>query len=660
MTSSQTRTSDYEIGVGKQDITGNVLGLGMMGYGTPEQKTWGIQLRLWSRAFIMRDTDSGKRVVFVCADLCFISQSIKLAVIRKLRRRFEGLYDHENVMITATHTHSGPGGYSHYPLYNITTWGFSSQNFRRIVNGIFQSVITAHRQLKPGLFFMNRGELTGISVNRSPEAYRANPDSIEYPHDTNKEMTVCTFTTLDAKPVGVISWYAIHPTSTSKNNRYISGDSKGYAAWRFEKEMREKYKDNSFVAAFANSEHGDTSPNIRGDGMGEGKDDLESTEICGFRQFEKAWELFEAKGKPVTGPLDFRHRWVKMPGYVVAPEFTGTTEIRLPTSALGVSFAAGASQDGPSDVPGIQEGLNKGKTWTLPHIWKHNKGLSAKAIGTATWMLSRLWDDPEHQHKPVILPTGISQNAPWTPQTLPFQIFQIGMLGLISVPGEMTTMCGRRLKHQLSSVLINKGIQHLVIAGLANTYTGYIETREAYALQHYEGASVHFGPYTFNAYQQIYSELSHMMAYGIAVKESRAPIFQFPMFQRVELRQRSLKASPTQGMVRQQPRSVYHPGEKVLFQLNASNPNDDLEQTQTYVLVERQHQGRWECVAVDSDWDTRVRWFQQKKDLIAEIIWNIPDETIPGIYRVVYQGSQRTFRDFVPYQGVSRTFRVTS
>ena len=42
----------------------------------------------------------------------------------------------------------------------------------------------------------------------------------------------------------------------------------------------------------------------------------------------------------------------------------------------------------------------------------------------------------------------------------------------------------------------------VVIAGLTNTYSSYITTREEYGAQRYEGASTIFGPSTLDAYIQ--------------------------------------------------------------------------------------------------------------------------------------------------------------
>lgn len=57
-------------------------------------------------------------------------------VIRRLKDKYKGLYHEGNVLLSATHTHSAPGGFLQYVLYIVTTQGFIRQSFEAIVIGI--------------------------------------------------------------------------------------------------------------------------------------------------------------------------------------------------------------------------------------------------------------------------------------------------------------------------------------------------------------------------------------------------------------------------------------------------------------------------------------------------------------------------------------------
>ena len=77
-------------------------------------------------------------------------------------------------------------------------------------------------------------------------------------------------------------------------------------------------------------------------------------------------------------------------------------------------------------------------------------------------------------------------------------MLQVGNIIIAAVPGEFTTMAGRRLKRVLENTIFNvtQGTQNLkvVVAGLSNAYTHYINTQEEYQKQRYKAASTMFGP----------------------------------------------------------------------------------------------------------------------------------------------------------------------
>ena len=106
-TISNDDKSVYSVGVGISDITGPAAELNMMGYGQLNQNTSGIHLRLFSRAYIIEDSQKN-RIVYVTCDLCMISQIIKIKIIEKLKVKFgPDLYTEKNVCLSCTHTHSG-------------------------------------------------------------------------------------------------------------------------------------------------------------------------------------------------------------------------------------------------------------------------------------------------------------------------------------------------------------------------------------------------------------------------------------------------------------------------------------------------------------------------------------------------------------------------
>jgi len=51
--------------------------------------------------------------------------SVHREVLRRLGERYGDQYTEQNVMLTVTHTHCGPGGYSDYPIYNAGAPAFT-------------------------------------------------------------------------------------------------------------------------------------------------------------------------------------------------------------------------------------------------------------------------------------------------------------------------------------------------------------------------------------------------------------------------------------------------------------------------------------------------------------------------------------------------------
>lgn len=60
-------------------------------------------------------------------------------------------------MISATHTHSSPGGYNLYMLFDLTTFGYMKQSFNALARGITlvnKLINLAKTELSKLLFWM--------------------------------------------------------------------------------------------------------------------------------------------------------------------------------------------------------------------------------------------------------------------------------------------------------------------------------------------------------------------------------------------------------------------------------------------------------------------------------------------------------------------------
>ena len=180
------------------------------------------------------------------ADIWAGTRRVKDGVLRRLAASQERVYTEENVLLAGTHTHSAPGGFSGNLLYdfNFDIGGCDEATVACIVDGCVRAVEMAHANLAPGRIYVNSGEVADCGRNRSEPAYLCNPQA-ERDHwgaDTDREMLLLKFVKVDdqgrERPVGALSWYAIHPTDRGQKNTRVCGDNKGYASSLFEQEMR--------------------------------------------------------------------------------------------------------------------------------------------------------------------------------------------------------------------------------------------------------------------------------------------------------------------------------------------------------------------------------------------------------------------------------------
>ena len=637
--------TSFMIGRGVYDITGPAAELGMMGYAVLEQKTSGIHMRLRSRAFVIQSPCNNKRVAFVSADLGQIFQAVKQKVVQKLVARFGATYSDANVLLSATHTHSGPGGYSHYALYNLTILGFDSQNFNAITEGIFQSIVRAHDSAKAGKIKIASADLSGSGFNRSSLAYDKNPASerSRYSANTDQDMTVLKFVSDAGQELGMLSWFAVHPTNVGNQNRLITSDSKGYASYWLEKDKGTNYSSgDTFVAAFAQANEGDVSPNYWG--VPDNANDYARSQIIADKQYQHGKNLYNSASTNVTGAVDYRHSYVNMAYRNVNGEFTaGAGNQRTCAAAIGFSFAAGSTEDGPG-VDFIAEGL---------------------AYDGVSWPQFTLMPDEQDCHglKPIFLPTGKMSPYPWTPEVLPVQIATIGNLAIVAVPFECTTMCGRRLRELVLNRLGSKGVTHAVIAGLSNAYAGYVTTKEEYDLQHYEGASTHFGPWTHAAWMQEFSRLAEAMVDGIGVDAGPTPRDlsndQTTLQTGVVFDDKPLFKSF--GDVVSNANSSYNKGQTASVTFWGGHPKNNLKIQQSFLAVQRKSGSSWVTVAQDWDPETIYQW---KRDGVANskvtIKWTIPSSATSGTYRIKHYGHWKSgwTGSISGYTGTSREFSV--
>ena len=588
---------DWLVGCGKADITGEPWRVGLMGYGMRFQRSTGIQLRQWSRAFVLEDRASGRRLVYVVADIGMFFRNVRDAVLARLDPT---KYDEHNVVLTATHTHAGVAGYSGYRLYNMTTDGFRPRTFAAIVDGVVAAIDQAEADLAPGRLLLTRGELNDASVNRSPMSFARNPETDRkvFPGAIDPTSTVLRLER-GGRVVGVVNWFATHGTSLTNRNTLISGDNKGYAANRWEG------SEPGLVAAFAQTNSGDMSPNIPDATQGPTDDEVENARIIGERQYDAARDLAGHTGIEIEGGLDSRLSNVNLSRLDVAAEFTGDGRSRRTGRAvMGAAFAAGTKEGrGPR---AFQEGV-EGNTFL-------------RACCAVPYRLRPMLADAQRP-KAMLIPVGA---LGWVADVLPVQLVRIGPLVLIALAQEVTIVSGLRLRRAVADAL-GESIDNVLVQGYANDYAGYVTTPEEYDAQRYEGGHTMFGRWQLPAYVQEVSRLARDLRAGaLSESLSRTPTRKQPR------RARRSNDEPYRCTgVASQPHESYRAGDVVDVAFAVSGTGGPL--LASYALIEQRDGNEWSTVARDGDWDLIIEWQQG----IAHTKWLTQPDTA-GEFRLVY------------------------
>ncbi len=541
-------------GSAKKDITLLKKGVGMMGYGMWFNIVKDVETPLFARAYVFIDEVSGKKTAYVNAEMAFITVAVKRGVIKYLNRQRPDLDFHDdNVMLTAQHTHSAPGGYSHYGLYNMSIPGFVPEVYATYVNGISEAIIDAYECAVPAKLRVAEGEMATdreVAFNRSIEAWNKNPEVKKYTKEEthlafDRRMTMLVAEGLDGKPLFTINWFGVHTTTVPNYNHNINADNKGYAAHQLEDELEKRFG-KTVLSSFAQRSCGDISPNYkyvkkRGMVMGKfGEDYLASAKFNGNIQFEKALEVFEkAQAAPeVSEGLDFGLCYVKFADTKAYPEFTnGKKDAFTDSPCQGVAFF-----EGTAEGPGMAKAVGAAARQMIKavrayeyaiapfstkefqdRIKRRDKAQGVKEIlieagerkimGTSDVknFIIPGWADRGIATFKKYYQNGSLNEKPWTPLVLPLQLFIIGEIALVGVPGELTAVSGWRLEKTLLDVLSKRGVKQIIISTYANAYHGYVTTFEEYQVQAYEGGHTVYGEYTLAAFQSRFKDLAEEM-----------------------------------------------------------------------------------------------------------------------------------------------------
>ncbi|KAG6451901.1 hypothetical protein O3G_MSEX007377 [Manduca sexta] len=571
-------------------------------------------------------------------------------------------------------------------LFDLPILGFVRETYSAYIFGIYKSIVIAHSRLAPARMLYGETEILDANINRSPTSYLRNPpeERAKYKYDVDKTLSQIRFVTPSDKVIGVVNWFAVHPTSMNNTNRLVSSDNVGYASLLMEKALNGASTlpgKGTIVCAFASTNLGDVSPNTRGPrcefsgkrcdqerllcklpkercfASGPGRDMFESTKIIANKLFEAGMQVLNQPGEDLTGPLSIVQQYVKMPEQEVYPfdpvteAFNTSVKVSGCLPAMGYSFAAGTT-DGPGAFD-FKQG-----TKTSNPLWNAVRDFIAEPTDE---------DIKCQAPKPILLATGRAKFPyEWQPKVVSCSVARIGGLFIAAVPGEFTTMSGRRLRNIIRKTAPEA--RKVVLAGLSNIYSDYIASPEEYQAQRYEAASTIYGPHTLDIYLNKYVELTEALVSGTSLDPGPSP----PDLstQLITLVPPVLWDSAPWGKefgdCLLQPQRQYSYGDVVTASFVSGHPRNSIRHGRWYATVERlesEEDDAWTVIATDADWETKYIWHRDSKFLgtsHAEIEWEIPVGTPAGTYRIHHYGNYKyVLGGIYPYHGFTDSFEVT-
>jgi neutral ceramidase len=450
----QRPSGAFLAGVARVDIT-PAPGFPMGGHSKAGSIARGYWTRLFARAFVLEDA-AGNTLVLVSCDLWSVPAGLVDRVAEILLTRAETHHiDRDHLVLAATHTHHSPGNFSTSAFYN--TWasasvGFDARLFEFLAQRIAQAIVNAARARRPATLSHVVSPVNEVTRNRSLPAFLLNADRAEIDEGVDPRATALWIREAAApeRVLGVAVFVAMHPTLLGPATPVYSADIFGVAANYAERTLH--VQSPEAVVGLFNGAEGDVSV------------------VARHRDRSAALRLGERLGQSiVANPARERVDGAIRRGVTRQPMAGQCVDDEAICAADFPLFGAGAL-GGSESIHWLLSWLGWGEGVTGTGVPGH--GAKRAALGT----FGRL-----------LMPSS------GLPAEAPLAVHQVGGVLFVTLPGEFTTIMGRRVAAWVAEAAKWQP-ERVALVGLANEYLSYFATPEEYALQHYEGASTLWGP----------------------------------------------------------------------------------------------------------------------------------------------------------------------
>jgi neutral ceramidase len=602
-------------GAGQADITPPQTGYYLGGWTRADRVAQGQSSRLYANTLVLQR--GGRKIALVAAELFAIPAGMQ----EDIARRVAALgFDRTTVLLQASHTHSGPGGFFPNATYNTAAPSIETvtdplsfvrlldpapadvQLYTFLVDRIAESIRRANGDLAPAAAAWGHATLLGVTQNRSIEAHLADHGIIvptgqgapamdpKGPQDTiDPDVDVLRVDKVKRKrriPIGAWSNFADHGTVVHAEFRAYSGDHHA-AAWRvFSKLVRRAGHvpaSQTVVNVYPNADEGDQTAGIAHVGPA-------AADWVGTQEAQAMLRAWRDAGPRLRRRPALDLRWTR-------------------TCFCGRDTATGKvdtqGREGMGFLTGSEEG--RGPLYDVDHVSFEGR--------------TSPFDDPVQGDKFVIPGAGNP------PPAVPIAVVRIGDRVLAALPGEATKEVGARIKQALVGAMGSSGVRRAVIAGLADDYVQYITTPQEYGQQSYEGASTLYGKNEATFLQEQLVGLGKLMDDGRPAPE---PYALDPSYG-VKPDGAPYPAGADHGTALSQPPAQVERLGHPAFTWQGGPSGHDLAADRAFVSAQRRdRRGRWHTVDTDLGLDFVWRVDDQGR---YDATWEVPLTVRAGTYR---------------------------
>lgn len=213
------------------------LGGAMMGYGARSGGARGVRDPLFARALHLAE---GGDCLWLALDVCLLARAQADTIRRRVAERIG--VPPSRVLVTCTHTHSGP----ETGLFAALGGAPTPPAAARLLDAAVEAAARARAAAAPARLAVGRGEAR-IGRNRSAAGGPLDP-----------EVLVARIDRDGGGPLAVLYIHGCHPTALGHDNREYSADWPGAASREIEAALP------GALAVFALGAHGDVDPRTRG------------------------------------------------------------------------------------------------------------------------------------------------------------------------------------------------------------------------------------------------------------------------------------------------------------------------------------------------------------------------------------------------------------